>query len=768
MNILWSFNLCAKKRIMLLYLRGALLLMLLSTGQLSAQTDTIIQDFDIPKDDSENLNVLRQWIKWNNPGSLLVQHLSRQASNYYDTRDKQISQIKNKADWQNRQSIVTAKINNILGEFPEKTPLNAEVTAIIDKGDYRIEKIIFESMPGFYVTGCLYLPAKINNRAPAILNVIGHDQEAFRAPLYQTINVNLVKKGMIVFAIDPPGQGEHVQYYDTSVKFSSVGYTVIEHCYFGNQCFLSGISSARFFIWDGIRAIDYLISRKEVDASKIGVTGFSGGGTITSYIGAVDKRVLVAIPCSWSNATRRHIETKGSVDAESVLMHSVKNGITLEDLFELRAPKPTMLTFTTRDQYLSIQGAREAFQEAKKSYEAFGKGENLVMVEDDFKHWMTPKIRSAIYAFFLKHFQLSGDSTEEKVEILTEKELNVTTTGQAVTSKGGKIIFDVNKDLSKKHLDRLDESRRSNPEHLKDIVQSAKTISGYRVPTEIKPKAFINGRYRRDGYFIELLAIKGEEGNYPIPVLLFTPVKRKEKQPAIIYLHPDGKSADAKPGGYIEQLVKKGYVVLAVDPLGVGETKQTAGRGLIDGYLGVLTGRSVIGIQAGDINRAVNFLKSFEYVDQNKIGAVAIDNLCLSLIHAASFDSSIKNIVLIGSLVSYRSVVLNKFFKMGRTETGNGSVEHPYEFNFSWGVAGALQGYDLPDLIANIAPRKVVMADTKNQLLEVLPESELRKELYFPISVYDNKAPRNFKLAFANTNLVSLVDLCFTDFKKEQ
>ena len=180
MNILWSFNLCAKKRIMLLYLRVALFLMLLSAGQLSAQTDTL--SFDIPKDDSENLNVLRQWIKWNNPGSLLVQHLSGQASNYYNSRDKQIAQIKNKAEWQNRQSIVTAKINNILGDFPEKTPLNAEVTGIIDKGDYRIEKIIFESMPGFYVTGCLYLPAKINNKAPAILNVIGHDQEAFRAP----------------------------------------------------------------------------------------------------------------------------------------------------------------------------------------------------------------------------------------------------------------------------------------------------------------------------------------------------------------------------------------------------------------------------------------------------------------------------------------------------------------------------------------------------------------------------------------------------------
>ena len=96
------------------------------------------------------------------------------------------------------------------------------------------------------------------------------------------------------------------------------------------------------------------------------------------------------------------------------------------------------------------------------------------------------------------------------------------------------------------------------------------------------------------------------------------------------------------------------------------------------------------------------------------------------------------------------------------TETGYG-VGHPYELNFSWGVAGALQGYDLPDLIASMAPRKVVMADTKDQMLEVVPEPELRKELNYPLSVYDKKVPRNFKLAFANTNIVSLVDSCFAD-----
>jgi hypothetical protein len=209
----------------------------------------------LPEKEEENLDVFQQWLVWNNPGSLLLNHLTRQAETYYDLRDAEISKLKSEGDWLKRQEIVREKLMTSIGPFPEKTPLNPRITGVIKKEGYRIEKIIYESFPGFYVTGCLYVPDKIRKKAPAILNVIGHNQEAFRNSLYQVVNYNLVKKGMIVFAIDPPGQGEHVQYYDTGVKFSSIGYTVIEHCYFGNQCFLSGYSCAKYFIWDGIRAI---------------------------------------------------------------------------------------------------------------------------------------------------------------------------------------------------------------------------------------------------------------------------------------------------------------------------------------------------------------------------------------------------------------------------------------------------------------------------------------------------------------------------------
>lgn len=327
------------------------ILMFLITENLFAQTK--VKSIDLEgAEEIENLNVFHQWIRWNNPGSLLMNYLIEEADYYYDLRDKEISMLKTRKDWEKRQAEVKKKLYDIVGPFPEKTPLNPQITGVLHKDGYRVEKIIYEALPGYYVTACLFIPDHIKGKTPAILNVIGHSQTAFRAELYQTIIINLVKKGMIVFAIDPPGQGERVQYFDLKTNLSSIGYSVIEHCYFGNQCFLSGSSCARYFIWEGIRAIDYLLTRKEVDPERIGVTGLSGGGTITSYISALDDRVSVSVPCSWATASKRQLETKGAQDAETEFYRGVAKGITFEDFIEVRAPKPTLMTFTSRDQYL--------------------------------------------------------------------------------------------------------------------------------------------------------------------------------------------------------------------------------------------------------------------------------------------------------------------------------------------------------------------------------------------------------------------------------
>jgi len=286
-----------------------------------------------------------------------------------------------------------------------------------------------------------------------------------------------------------------------------VGYSVVEHCYFGNQCFLSGSSAARYFIWEGMRAIDYLLTRKDVDPERIGVTGFSGGGTVTSYMSAFDDRVKVSVPCSWATMNRRQLETKGGQDGETLFINGVASGITFEDLLEVRAPKPTLMTFTSRDEYLCLQGAREAYKEATIAYKVFGEKDNLAMVEDDSKHWMTPKIRLAIYTFFMKHFNISGDPAEEEAEILSEEELRVTPTGQILTSFGGDMIFDVNKKETEKLIENLEKSRDDIENHLSEVKGKAKEISGFIAPAVADGEAFINGRYQRDGYSVGKYAI---------------------------------------------------------------------------------------------------------------------------------------------------------------------------------------------------------------------------------------------------------------------
>jgi len=735
----------------------------LAASSLSAQIKStpVNAKVDLKPVEPENLNVFQDWIRWNNPGSLRSYHLIKQAFDLFDVRDREIEKLHTRSDWQGRQQKMKALLMEVFGPFPEKGPLNPKVTGVVKKEGYRIEKIVFESWPGFYVPGCLFIPDKIKGKAPAVLNVIGHEQESYHAALDQVIIQNLVKKGMIVFAIDPLGQGEHVQHFDPKINFSSAGYSVIEHCYFGNLCFLTGSSGARYFTWDGIRAIDYLVSRKEVDPERIGVTGFSGGGTVTSYVSAFDPRVKVSIPSSWSNSCRRVTEMKGTQDAETMFVHDLKKGITYEDLLEVRAPKPTLLTFTSRDEYLTLQGARDAFQEAKKDYVALGGGDNLQMVEDDSKHWVTPKIRLAMYSFFMKHFGLSGDPSEVEAEILSDKELMVTPTGQIATSFGGDMIFDINRRESVKLIENLEKSRKDMASHLNRVKIKAMEISGFVAPCCAKDEPIINGRYQRDGYTVAKYAIQGE-GDYAVPILLFVPNDTVGRHRALVYLHSEGKVTEAKPGGEIEKLVKKGYIVAAADVLGVGETRNTATRPLADGYTAVMIGRSVVGIQAGDIVRVVNYLKGRRDIDSLQVGAIGINEMCLPLIHAAAFDPSIHGIALVGSLISYRSIVMNRGYKIGLTVREGGNYWHPFEVDFSWGIAGVLTGYDLPDLIGAMAPRRVVLAGLMDQKLEPASEELINQELEFPRSAYSfKKDPRNLRVVSSNENLGSLVDWCF-------
>jgi len=643
----------------------------------------------------EDLSVLGGWIEWSDASNALHHTLNGEAFRLLEKRRAAIQNLKTPDRWRARISEMRGVLMKVVGPFPEKTPLNAKTMSSTDKPGYRIEKIVFESMPGFYVTGCLFSPAQRVSQTPAILYLSGHTDEAFRSPRYQHVILNLVKKGFIVFAMDPAGQGERLQYYDPVLKRSAVGGSTAEHSYVGRQCFLAGSSAARYFAWDGIRAIDYLISRPEVDAKRIGVTGLSGGGTQTSYVMALDERVTAAAPSCYITSFRRLLESIGPQDAEQNFNAGLANGIDHADFLEVRAPRPTLLVATTGD-FFSIQGARETFEEARLAFRSLGAEDKLDMVEDDFGHGYTRKTLEAIYRFFQKHLSNPGDPSDEELPVIPVEEITVTKTGQLSNSLGGESIFSLNRAQAQKLIERLEQSRGDFPNHLQKVKAEARRLSGYQAPGTLAGVVF-RGRVVRDGYRIEKYVLPGE-GQCLVPVLLMVP-DRGSNMPALIYLHPQGKAAGAEPGGELERLVKQGYAVLAPDLSGTGETGRVTDA---VSFLGVQVGRSIVGIRAADIGRCVQFLKNYHNLDRDNIGAVAVGSLTIALLHAAALNESIKKIVLIEPLISYQAVVMNR----------NHNLE-PGAL-----IGSVLASYDLPDLAACLAPRKLMMVNCVDQLLK--------------------------------------------------
>jgi hypothetical protein len=574
------------------------------------------------------------------------------------------------------------------------------------------------------VTSSLFIPNNLNNEpAPAILYVSGHTTDGYRSNAYQHAILNFVKKGFIVFAIDPVGQGERLEYYDPETGESKVGGPTTEHAFPGGQAFITGSSLAQYMIWDGIRAVDYLIEREEVDPDRIGITGMSGGGTQAAYIAALDERIYASVPSNYITSFTRLLQTIGPQDSEQNFFHGIAHGIDHADLLAVRAPKPALM-MSTRNDFFSIQGARETAREVSKVYKAFDYADRFGMVEDDGGHTVTLKNREAMYAFFQHHLQNPGNSDDLETDILSEDEIQVTEYGQVSQSFGGETVYSLNQNLAEQKLSERKVQRQDINVHIPKVLEEAKRLSGYQEP-ELINKPVFTGRFQRDGYTIEKYFIEGE-GDYIIPYLLMIPENANGK--ALLYLHPEGKSEEAHENGEIEWFVKQGFTVLAPDLIGTGEM----GSGLLrrEWRASILIGRSITGIRAGDVVKLVRLLEQKREPDE--IYGLAKKEMGAVLLHSAAFEPIISAVALVDSYSSYQTIIDTQIYD---TSFINSTVP------------GALTAYDLPDLGASLAPRKLLIAGSTDGAGEQGGADFLQKEYEFTIQSYEQEnAVDNFYL----------------------
>jgi dienelactone hydrolase len=667
-----------------------------------------------------DLKVIRNsWLQFTGAPDFLYHYLTGQAAAMLEKRRTEVEKLNTLSDWQQRQKFIKETLLDIVGPFPQRNPLNPKIIRTLNKEGYRIEHIIYESQPGFFVTSSLFIPGNLGKRskAPAIIYCSGHSAEGYRSAVYLNTIANLVKKGFIVFAFDPVGQGERYEYLDPATGKSLIS-GVGEHSYSGCQAFLNGSSQARYMIWDGIRAVDYLLTRKEVDPARIGITGRSGGGTQSAYIAAMDDRIYAAAPENYLTNFTRLLQSIGPQDAEQNMFNVISRGLDHADFLLVRAPRPALMITTTRDIF-NIQGVLETEKEVRRIYQAYGKADNFSRTEDDAPHASTVKNREAMYAFFRKHLNNPGNTKDEETEPFTPEEVKITSTGQVATSFGGETVFSLNLKETENNERLLDASRSNPATHFPEVLASAKRLSGYMEPLKIEDPVF-TGRIRREGYVVEKYFVKGE-GGYVIPYLLLKPDEPCSR--ALIYLHPYDKGKDVSEGGAAEWFVRNGFLVLAPDLLGTGETgpdKIIYNHSYIQKWFAsMLTGRSITGIQAGDVVMLARLLEKTKGIKE--VYALAKNEISPALLHAAAFYPGISRIALIEPYSSYMSVVKSRFYQLG----------------FMYGaVPGALKKYDLPDLAASLAPRKLCITGFTDGNGKRTDEGQITKDLNFIRSAY--------------------------------
>jgi dienelactone hydrolase len=600
-----------------------------------------------------------------------------------------------------------------IGGLPERTLLNPQITGTLTGRGYRVEKIILETRPAFHLTANLYLP-DTPPPWPAVLVPCGHSHEGKAVGQYQLICMLLARHGMAAMCYDPIGQGERYQMLDLAkeravfddaphVKVPHPNVRLVcttEHTMTAISSALIGANAAQFRIWDGMRVIDYLQSRKDILADKIGCTGNSGGGTETAYLMALDDRILAAAPGCYLTTFKKLIETKGPQDGEQNIAGQIAFGMDEADYCTMRAPKPTLICAGTRDVTFDFGGTWELFRDAKRFYSRIGHPDMIDLAAPDAPHGFTLQLREAVTRFMARHL-LGKDIVVREIEKLpdsfddnqlrdlskpdwTPEQLQCTPKGQVSLLPGERSVFQINAETAAK----LKNTRESGlgPKTILETIGASPTIS--------EPQVESIGKIAREGFSIQKLALKVENA-FELPALLYTPANPNGQ--AILYLHGESLKADFDA---IEQFVKAGNLVLAAELRGIGETETGLrrksfgagrfGRDNLEILTAYLMGKSYVGMRTDDVRSWARFLKT----KASAISVIAIGEAAIPALHAAALErDAFTQITLRHMITSYESLV-------GADETFDQTVNL---------IHGVLRHYDLPDLIQLAGKERVII-----------------------------------------------------------
>jgi dienelactone hydrolase len=561
-------------------------------------------------------------------------------------------------------------IRSCFGPEPERTPLNARVTGVLKRDGYRVEKIIFESRPGFLVTANLYVPTGHNEPMPAVVGTCGHSGNGKALPAYQSFSQGLARMGYVVLIYDPIGQGERLQYVGEDLQ-STVGVGVREHLYAGNQQFLVDEFLGSWRAWDGIRALDYLLTRPEVDPAHVGVTGNSGGGTMTTWLCGLESRWTMAAPSCFVTTLRRNLENELPADTEQCPPRSIALGVDHVDCLVAMAPKPVIILAKEKD-YFDVRGARKAFEQLKHVYRLLGAEDQVRLFVGPTYHGYSQENREAMYAWFNRATGMDHPSPEPDIKLEKEEDLHCSETGQ-VSSLGSKTVFDFT-------LSRAKALKTKRP------ALSAVALRQKLLRYLVLPEKSTEPQYR-------ILRPRGGRG-YPLPHATTYVIESEQDAQAVVYRlgdarhysRPDSKIADAilyvshhsadrelREDAWLRKQVPEDIsrtAFYACDVRGVGESKpDTCGENsFLHAYgsdyfyaiHGIMLDRPYVGQKTLDV---LQVLRWMERAGHRRIQLIAKGWGTLPAAFAALFSESVRSVRLKEGLDSFHAIATSRSYQ---------------------------------------------------------------------------------------------------------
>lgn len=570
----------------------------------------------------------------------------------------------------------------MVGDLPEKNQIESKVVGIVKGNGFAVEKIIFMSAPGRYVTAHLYRPKNTSGRIPACIEMCGHgiNGKGSGSILAERMAVN----GIAVMVVDPIGQGERQQLIDEKgiqkTRGVTTAHTLIQPAYM-----LTGTSLAAEEYFDNSRAIDYLLTRKDIDGSRIGCYGFSGGGTQAAYLIGLDNRIQAGCVGLFFSSRERTLENQGPSDGCQWIPGEGINEIGIADMAMMNAPKPFLILDGLYD-FVDHWGALQGFEEIKQCYTALGYPERIDQYYSEDGHATPIDIQQKMVRFFRKWLLEKKDSLIDLTP-WRGKGMNCTRSGQV------NIEFKDSRSTMQACAEKMDvqSSDRENfcSMDIISIKRRIETLLGVSANTNrhIETIETDQNQLREGKEYRYQINCKGE---YPLAVIVRIPDNVKANAPINIHITDSGMETFFTETDCSDD-ISDGSIIIAADLRGFGESSDSYQANPSKYWnsqyrTAVITlhaGRPLLGQRVTDIITLLNFIGKNEKLRGRTIHITADGMSGVAVMHATILDERISSASLSHTLKSWRSY-----------------IENPLQYDMMPNIIpGVLKYYDIPDLI---------------------------------------------------------------------